>query len=81
MALLPLQALFEGDVALILVPVDDQDTMAVVAEKVAHHVAGIRVAASDRPLRVTFRGRPVPGDLTAAAAGICPMDVVRVGYR
>jgi len=81
MAPLPLQAVFDGDVAVILVLVDDRDTMRSVAEKVAHHVAGTRVAAQDRPLAVTFRGAAVDDDVTAAAAGIGPMDVVRVGYR
>jgi toluene monooxygenase system protein B len=81
MAIVPLQAVFDGDIAVILVPVDDQDTMRVVAAKVAHHAAGARVAAEDRPLAVTFQGRVVADDVTTAAAGIGRLDVVRVGYR
>jgi len=81
MATLPLQAVFEGDLAVLLVPVDDGDAMSAVAEKVAHHVADRRVPAQDRPLVVTFKGSQLPDDVTATAAGIGPMDVIRVGYR
>ena len=35
MALFPLQANFRGDFVVLLVPVDDGDTMSVVADKVA----------------------------------------------
>jgi toluene monooxygenase system protein B len=81
MAMVPLQAVFEGDIVVLLVLVDDQDPMHVVAGKVAHHAAGVRVPALDRPLAVTFQGRMVDDDATTAAAGIGPLDVVRVGYR
>jgi toluene monooxygenase system protein B len=81
MAMVPLQAVFDGDIVVLLVLVDDQDPMHVVAQKVAHHAAGVRVPAQDRPLEVTFRGRAVDAGATTAAAGIGPLDLVRVGYR
>jgi toluene monooxygenase system protein B len=80
MALIPLQAVFDGDMVVLLVPVDDQDPMTTVAGKVAHHVVDRRVAARDRPLLVRHAGRTLPGDLTVAAAGLVPLDVVDVGY-
>jgi len=40
MATVPLQAAFRGDFATLLVLVDDEDTMEVVAQKVAYHVIG-----------------------------------------
>ncbi|KAA0941501.1 MULTISPECIES: toluene-4-monooxygenase system B family protein [Streptomyces] len=80
MALFPLQAVFDGDLVVLLVPVDDTDPMTVVADKVAHHVVGHRVAAQDRPLRVRHDGRTLPGDATAVSAGMRPLDVVEVGY-
>jgi len=80
MALFPLQGMFDGDFVLMLVPVDDQDTMTQVAEKVAHHAVGRRVAAQDRPLQVRRNSVPVPADATVTSAGFGPMDVVEVGY-
>ncbi|MGW6009387.1 toluene-4-monooxygenase system B family protein [Streptomyces sp. NPDC055210] len=80
MALFPLQALFDGDMVVLLVPVDDADTMTVVAGKVAHHVVDHRVAAQDRPLRVRHDGRTLPDDATVVSAGVRPLDVVVVGY-
>ena len=64
MALLPLTALFVGDVLELLVPVDDGDTVEPVGQQVAHHVVGHRVARRDAPIRVRHDGQPNP------AAGI-----------
>ncbi|MEF9412237.1 toluene-4-monooxygenase system B family protein [Rhodococcus sp. IITD102] len=80
MALFPLQGMFDGDFVLMLVPVDDQDTMTQVAEKVAYHVVGHRVAAQDRPLQVRHNSVAVAPDATVTGAGFGPMDVVEVGY-
>jgi toluene monooxygenase system protein B len=79
MALFPLQAAFDGDFVVLLVPVDDEDPMTVVAQKVLHHAAG-RVEAQDRPLGVRFNAAPLPDDATVVTAGVGPMDVVQVGY-
>jgi toluene monooxygenase system protein B len=80
MALFPLQAVFDGDFVVLLVPVDDADPMTVVAEKVAHHAAGHRVQAQSGPMTVRHGGAVVAGDATVVTAGIAPMDVVQVGY-
>lgn len=80
MALVPLQTVFEGDFVVQLVPVEDSDPMRVVAEKVAHHVVGRRIAPRSEPLQVRFRGRLIDPEVTVAEAGIGPMDVVEVGY-
>jgi toluene monooxygenase system protein B len=80
MALFPLQASFRGDFVVLVVPVDDQDDMNTVAEKVAHHAVGLRVPARDAQKRVYRDGEALPGDLTVAASGIAPMDYLEVGY-
>lgn len=80
MALFPLQASFRGDFVVLVVPVDDQDDMNTVAEKVAHHAVGLRVRAQEAQKRVYHNGAELPGDLTVAASGIPPMDYVEVAY-
>lgn len=80
MALFPVQAIFEGDFVVLLVPVDDADPMTAVAEKAAYHVVDRRVAAQDRPMQVQYNGTVLAGDDTVVTAGVGPMDVLRVGY-
>jgi toluene monooxygenase system protein B len=80
MALFPIQAVFDGDFVVLLVPVDTEDPMRVVAEKVAHHVVGRRVAAQDRPMRVRRLGEVLADDTTIAQANLTPLDVLEVGY-
>ena len=80
MALFPLQAVFDGDFVVLLVPVDDADPMTTIAEKVAAHAAGARVATLDRPLQVRFESAVLADDATVVSAGIGPMGVVEVGY-
>jgi toluene monooxygenase system protein B len=80
MALFPLQAVFDGDFVVLLVPVDDGDPMTTVAAKVAYHAAGHRVAEQDRPLQARHRGAVLAGDATVTSAGVGPMDVIQVGY-
>lgn len=80
MALFPVQAIFEGDFVVLLVPIDDADPMSTVAQKVAYHVVDKRVAGQDRPLRVEYKGAPLPDDATVVTAGVEPMDLLRVGY-
>ena len=80
MALFPVQAIFDGDFVVLLVPVDTDDPMTVVAEKVAHHVVGRRVAAQDRPMRVRRRGEFLADDATVAESRLSPLDVLEVVY-
>jgi toluene monooxygenase system protein B len=80
MALLPLQAAFRGDFVALFVPVDDQDTMDVVAQKVAHHVIHRRLPARDAPMRVKYNDRVLPPDQTVAEARMSPMSFVEVFY-
>jgi toluene monooxygenase system protein B len=80
MALLPLQAVFRGDFVALFVSVDDQDTMDMVAQKVAYHVVHRRLPPQDAPLRVQYNDRVLPPDQTVAQAGMPPMSFVQVFY-
>jgi toluene monooxygenase system protein B len=77
----PLNAIFADDVVELLVPVTTTDTIAEVAEKVAHHVEGRRVRARNLPKAVFHDGRELPPEITVAEAGIAPRDHVRVDYK
>jgi toluene monooxygenase system protein B len=80
MATVPLQAAFRGDFIVLLVPVDDEDTMEVVAQKVAYHVIHRRLPPQDAPMRVQYHDRVLPPDQTVAQAGMPPMSFVEVFY-
>jgi len=80
MALFPVQGIFEGDFVVLLVPVDTDDPMTVVAEKIAHHVVGRRVAARDKPMRIRRQGEFLDDDATVAEANLSPLDVLEVVY-
>jgi toluene monooxygenase system protein B len=79
-ALLPLSALFRGDVLELLIPVDDGDTVESVAQQVAHHVVGHRVARRDAPLVVSHGGRILASEAVIGASGVEPLDHVEVFY-
>jgi toluene monooxygenase system protein B len=81
MALFPVQGIFDGDFVVLLVPVDDEDPMTIVAEKIAHHAVGRRVAAESGTLQVRHRGAVLADDATVVDAGVGPLDVLQVGYR
>jgi toluene monooxygenase system protein B len=78
--LVPLNAIFATDFVQILVPVTTANTMAEVAEAVAHHVEGRRVRALPYPKVVIHDGRRLGPDVTVAAAGIKALDHVTVEY-
>ena len=80
MAIVPLHAVFRGDFIALLVPVDDRDTMDVVAQKVAYHVIHRRLPPQDAPLRVQYDGSVLPRDQTVDQAGLSPMSFVEVFY-
>lgn len=81
MALLPLQATFEGDILVILVPVDDQDTMEIVAQKIANHIIGRRLPAKNAPMAVRYQGEILPQTQTVAEAQMAPMAFVEAFYH
>lgn len=80
MSTIPLQAAFRGDFATLLVVADEQDTMEMVAKKVAHHVIRRRLPPQDAPMRVQYNDRVLPPDQTVSQAGILPMSFVEVFY-
>jgi toluene monooxygenase system protein B len=78
--LVPLNAIFATDFVQVLVPVTTANTIAEVAEAVAHHVEGKRVRALPYPKVVIHNGRRLDPGITVAAAGIRPLDHVAVEY-
>ncbi len=79
--LIPLNAIFADDFVEILVPVMSNNTIAEVAEAVAHHTVGVRVRARDARKLVYHNNRILPDDLTVAEAGIAPLDHIRVDWE
>lgn len=79
--LVPLNAIFANDFVAVLVPVTTANTIDEVAAAVAYHSEGRRVRALPYPKVVFHDGRKLPGDITVAAAGIRPLDHVRVDYE
>jgi len=80
MSTVPLQATFRRDFVMLLVLVDDEDTMEVVAQKVAHHVIQRRLPPQDAPMRVQYNNRILAPEQTVSQAGILPMSFVEVFY-
>jgi toluene monooxygenase system protein B len=80
MATVPLYAVFRSDFVTLLVLVDDEDTMEVVAQKVAYHVIRRRLPPRDAPMRVQYNRRVLQADQTVSQAGILPMSFVEVFY-
>jgi toluene monooxygenase system protein B len=76
----PINARFDEDFVTQLVLVLDTDTMRDVAEKVAHHVVGRRIAPRDLPMVVRHRGRTLASDITVKDAGITPLQSVHVDW-
>jgi toluene monooxygenase system protein B len=78
--LVPLNAIFAEDFVQILVPVMSNNTIAELAEAVAHHTEGRRVPKRDLPKVVFHEGKRLDPSITVADAGIGPLDHVRVEY-
>lgn len=76
----PVNARFDNDFVTQLVIVLDTDTIAEAAQKVARHVVGRRIPARVAGLVMRVSGKPLPGELTVAEAGIGPLDSVFVGW-
>ena len=80
MALLPLTALFDGDVLELLIPVDDEDSVESVGLQIAHHVVGRRVARRDALIRLRHNGTTLDPSIDIGAAGVGPLDHVEAFY-
>jgi toluene monooxygenase system protein B len=80
MALMPVQGQVLGDFVINLVPIDSEDTMDVVAEKIAYHSVNRRVALQDKPLRVRHNGQILASDATPESAGVGPLDYLEAFY-
>src|SRR5580704_13625401 len=80
MAVVPLQAVFRGAFATLLALVDDEDTMEVVADKIADHVINRRLPPQDAAMRVQHNHRVLSPEQTVSQAGILPMSFVEVFY-
>ncbi|CAB3393603.1 toluene-4-monooxygenase system B family protein [Kyrpidia spormannii] len=78
--MIPVAAVFENDFVAQLVVVDEEDTMEVVAQKIAHHAVGLRVKPEDRRMEILVDGRVIPQEKTVKEAGITPMDLVVARY-
>lgn len=79
--LVPLNGIFADDFVEVLAPVMSDDTIAVVADKVAYHSEGKRVRKLDKEKVVYHNDKILPMHLTVAEAGIGPLDHVRVDYK
>lgn len=80
MAPLPLVAYFRSDFLPQLMPVDTDDTMTIVAEKVSAHCVGTHIPARDAAKQVLFQGNVVASESTVAEAGMGLMDYIEVRY-
>ena len=76
----PINAKFGDDFVTQLVVVTTADTMAEVAQKVAHHSVGKRLPPQDRDLVVYCEGRAAARDATVTEVGIKPFQHVFVDY-
>jgi toluene monooxygenase system protein B len=80
MSPIPVRAVFEGDLMVWLVALDDADTVSVAADKIAHHAVGVFVTPQDRPMRVWHNGGVLDPGRTLREAAVGPMDILRVSY-
>jgi toluene monooxygenase system protein B len=77
---IPINAKFGDDFVMHVVVVMSADTMAEVAQKVAHHSVGKRIRPQPRDLIVYYDGRAVAAHTTVTEAGIRPFQHVFVDY-
>jgi toluene monooxygenase system protein B len=76
MAPLPITATFEGDIVTLAVLVDDEDTVDVVAAKIARHAVGRRVAASEAPVKLRVADRVLEQDQVVRTVPLSPLTHV-----
>ncbi len=77
MALFPIQGIYQDDFVVLLVPIDTEDPMTVVAEKIAHHAAGVRVPPAAGELRIKYQGELLDPEVTVVDAGVPPLGVLQ----
>ena len=77
---IPINAKFGDDFVMHVVVVTSADTMAEVAQKVAHHAVGKRVSPQPRDMVVYYEGRAVAATTTVTEAGIQRLQHVFVDY-
>ena len=77
---IPINAKFGDDFVMQVVVITSADTMAEVAQKVAHHSVGKHVSAQARDMVVYYEGRAVAAHTTVTEAGIRPLQHVFVDY-
>mgnify|MGYP006272190741 FL=1 len=80
MAPFPVQGITEGDFVIVLALVDSEQPMSEVAQAIAYHGVGKRVAPQDRTLRVRYQGNLLADDATIESVGITPLDVLEAVY-
>lgn len=83
MALFPITGRFFGDFVPHLVAVDTEDTMDVVAEKVAVHSVGRRIARPENPkgYDVYLDSRRIEPATTLGQLGVLPLQWLDVKFR
>jgi Toluene-4-monooxygenase system protein B (TmoB) len=83
MALFPITGRFESDFVPHLVAVDDEDTMAIIAEKVAYHSVGRRVPPNPaaKGMEVLIDGNVIPDSRKLKDTGIVPLYWVDVRWK
>jgi hypothetical protein len=83
MALFPIYGRFVGDFVPHLVPVDTDDTMDAVAEKVAVHTVGRRLPrpATPKGYDVYLDDRKVPASTTLGELVLIPLQWLDVRFR
>ncbi|MDX3763656.1 toluene-4-monooxygenase system B family protein [Streptomyces sp. AK02-04a] len=80
MSVIFVRAVFDGDLMVRLIPIDDADSLAVVAETIAHQAVGVMLPPQDRPIEVWHDDNRLDPKETVKNAGIGPMDILRVAY-
>ena len=87
MALFPIYGVFKGDFVPHLVAVDTDDPMTVVADKIADHSVGRRIAVDSaaKGYEVSIDGEPIAASNTMgqvlAERQLAPLHWVVVGWR
>jgi hypothetical protein len=83
MALFPIYGRFVGDFVPHLVPVDTDDTMDAVAEKVAVHTVGRRLPhpAAPKGYDVYLDDRLIPASTTLGTLDLMPLQWLDVRFR